>query len=58
LSVSKTGDITNAHSGETIFLGRSDIDEDQGFTSVLSFLSEHKVLTQAAHLYVEAPESV
>jgi hypothetical protein len=48
----------NALSGETVFLGRSDVDEERSFTGVSSFLSERKVLKQAAHFYVEAPESV
>jgi hypothetical protein len=58
LSLSKTRGKINALSGETIFLGRSDVDSKWNFTGV-SFLWEHKDLTQAAHfLNVEATESV
>jgi hypothetical protein len=39
-------------SRETIFLGRSNVDEERGFTGVSSFLWDRKVLSQAAHFYL------
>jgi hypothetical protein len=58
LPQSKTGGRTNALPDETSFLGRTDVDEEQGFTDVSSFLWDREVSSKAAHLYVEAPESV
>jgi hypothetical protein len=37
---------------------KSDIAEERRFIGLSSFLWERKFLTQAAHLYVETPESV
>jgi hypothetical protein len=44
-------------SGETIFLGWSDVGQERGLTGVTSFLWDRKDLMQAAYLYVQAPES-
>jgi hypothetical protein len=51
-------DRNNALSSETIFLGKSNVNEERNFTGKLSFLWDQKFLTEAAHLYVEASESV
>jgi hypothetical protein len=50
LSQSKTGGRNNALSGEAIFLGSSNVDEERSFTGVTSFLRDGKVLTQATDL--------
>jgi hypothetical protein len=50
LSLSKTENESNALSDETIFLRRSNDDEERGFTGVSSFLWNAKVLNQATHL--------
>jgi hypothetical protein len=38
------------YSGEEIFLGRFDFDEEQGFTGVSSFFWDRKVITEATRL--------
>jgi hypothetical protein len=41
---------SNTLSGQTIFLGSSDVEEGRGFIGVSSFLWDRKVLTQVANL--------
>jgi hypothetical protein len=44
----ETGGKTDAALGHRVFWGRSDVDEERGFTGASSFLWDRKVLTQAA----------
>jgi hypothetical protein len=56
LSESTVGGRRRDLSGEMTLLGRSEVDEERVFTGVSSFLWKRRILTQEAHLNVEAPE--